>query len=185
MILSSLTWLLAMLVLPPLSVALGDVSAAEATSTPEAMRAPTETRHDSEDGTRMLDGVRATLDAELSSSDRRRLGRKVLSPARVRLVEGTFPGGGTTVVTVNVPLRLADPAAEPRFISGVFTLDDTGTLASVVVAPKMQAQRFDLTALGDTDGDAHDDLLLAVEGGGTVAQRIVTWTDGKPSTRDR
>jgi hypothetical protein len=184
-ILSSLTWLLAMLVLPPLSVALGDVSAAEATSTPEAMRAPTETRHDSEDGTRMLDGVRATLDAELSSSDRRRLGRKVLSPARVRLVEGTFPGGGTTVVTVNVPLRLADPAAEPRFISGVFTLDDTGTLASVVVAPKMQAQRFDLTALGDTDGDAHDDLLLAVEGGGTVAQRIVTWTDGKPSTRDR
>ncbi len=185
MILSSLTWLLAMLVLPPLSVALGDVSAAEATSTPEAMRAPTETRHDSEDGTRMLDGVRATLDAELSSSDRRRLGRKVLSPARVRLVDGTFPGGGTTVVTVNVPLRLADPAAEPRFISGVFTLDDTGTLASVVVAPKMQAQRFDLTALGDTDGDAHDDLLLAVEGGGTVAQRIVTWTDGKPSTRDR
>lgn len=184
MILSSLTWLLAMLVLPPLSVALGDVSSAEAAA-PEAMRAPTELRHDGEDGTRMLTGVRATLDAELSSTNRRRLGRKVLSPARVRLVEGTFPGGGTTVVTVNVPLRLTDPAAEPRFISGVFTLDDTGTLASVVVAPKMQAQRFDLTALGDTDGDAHDDLLLAVEGGGTTEQRIVTWKDGAPSSRAR
>jgi hypothetical protein len=182
--LSSLPCLLALLVLPALSVATGDVSSSEVVSlAAAALHQPTEIRHRSDEGALMLAGVRVVLDGQLSSSDRRRLGRKVLSESRVRLIDGTFPAGGTTLVTVNVPLRLTDPAAEPKFISGVFTLDDTGALAAIVVAPKMQAQRFDVEAIGDSDGDAMDEVVLAVAGAEVPERRMVSWADGAATDR--
>lgn len=146
---------------------------------PAAMAEPTAIAHDSERGAALRQGVAGVLDAQLSKSDRTRLGKKVLSARRVAMAEGHFPAGGTAVVTVNVPLRMKDPAAEPRFISGVFTLADDGALASIVVAPKMQASRFELTAIGDTDGDGSDDLQLAVFGPDGEGQRLVTWQDGQ------
>ncbi|HET6585929.1 MAG TPA: hypothetical protein VFG69_20875 [Nannocystaceae bacterium] len=139
------------------------------------LHAPVAISHDSDEGIAMLAGVRTVLDEQLSDADRRRLGRKVLSASRVTMVGGAFPADATTVVTVNVPLRSKDPLAEPRLISGVFTLDAEGTLARIVVPPKMGTQRFDLRALGDVDGDGFDDLELAITGGGSDEHRLVDW----------
>lgn len=146
----------------------------------EPATAPTVIAHRSEEATALLAGVRTTLDEHLSDADLRRLGRKVLSESRVRMTHGAFPMGGATVVTVNVPLRSRDPSAQPRFISGVFTLDGAGTLASMVVAPKMQAQRFDLARIADLDGDGFDDLELVITGGGSDEHRIIRWNDAAP-----
>ena len=131
--------------------------------------------HRTDEALALLDGVRTALGDRLSDADRRRLGRKVLSDSRVKMVSGAFPSNGTTVVTVNVPLRNKDPLAEPKFISGVFTLDAAGSLADVVVPPKMQAQRFDLQRIGDVDRDGFDDLELAITGGGSDERRIIDW----------
>jgi hypothetical protein len=139
------------------------------------LQTPTFLSHRSDEATALLEGVRTTLDTELSESDRRRLGRKVLSETRVRMAEGAFPQSGAIVVTVNVPLRMKDPLAEQRFISGVFTLDGAGALASIVEPPKMQTRRFDLARIGDVDGDGLDDLELAITGGDSDERRVVTW----------
>lgn len=139
------------------------------------LHAPTFLSARSDEATTLLDGVRTTLDAELSDTDRRRLGRKVLSETRVRIAAGAFPQDGAFVVTVNVPLRSKDPAAPQRFISGVFTLGGAGTLASIVEPPKMQTRRFDLARMGDVDGDGLDDLELAITGDGSDERRVVTW----------
>jgi hypothetical protein len=138
---------------------------------------PVAISHASDEAVAMLAGVRTVLDDHLSDADRRRLGRKVLSASRVLMVGGTFPASGTTVVTVNVPLRSKDPLAEPRLISGVFTLDATGTLVEIVVPPKMGSKRFDLRAIGDVDSDGFDDLELAITGGGSDEHRIIDWHD--------
>jgi hypothetical protein len=164
-----------------LAPALADENAAAATATDSPpMHAPTVLSHRTDEAIALLAGVRTTLDEQLSGTDRRRFGRKVLSASRVSMTHGAFPSGGTTVVTVNVPLRAKDPLAAPRFISGVFTLDDGGALASMVVAPKMQTQRFDLARIGDLDGDGFDDLELAITGDGSDERRTVHWADGAP-----
>lgn len=151
-------------------------TSATAPATDDAqLHAPTFLSHRSDDATALLDGVRSTLDAELSETDRRRLGRKVLSETRVRVAAGAFPQAGAFVVTVNVPLRSKDPAAAQRFISGVFTLAGDGTLAAIVEPPKMQTRRFDLARMGDVDGDGFDDLELAITGDGSDERRVVTW----------
>ena len=178
---SPLLTLLASLALTRLlAPALADENAAAATATDSPMHAPTVLSHRTDEAIELLAGVRTTLDEQLSETDRRRLGRKVLSASRVSMAHGAFPSGGTTVVTVNVPLRAKDPLAAPRFISGVFTLDDGGALANVVVAPKMQTHRFDLARLGAVDGDGFDDLELAITGDGSDERRTIRWTDGAP-----
>jgi hypothetical protein len=139
---------------------------------------PTVIAHGSDRGAVLLQGVAGVLDDQLSKTDRTRLGRKVLNKSRVAMAEGTFPASGTLTVTTDVPLRMKDPAAEPRFISGVFTLADDGALASIVVAPKLQNSRFLVTAIDDTDNDGHDDLQLRVIGPEGESERLVTWQDG-------
>lgn len=143
-----------------------------------AMAEPTAIAHGSDRGAMLLQGVAGVLDDQLSKTDRTRLGKKVLNKTRVAMAEGKFPGSGTSVVTVNVPLRSKDPAAAPRFISGVFTLADDGALASIVVAPKLQNSRFLVTAIDDTDNDGNDDLQLRVIGPEGESERLVTWQDG-------
>ena len=133
---------------------------------------------------RALDvAVRTVLDAELSAGDRRRLGRKVLSASRLSIVEGSFPGGGTSLVTVNVELRRADPEAAPLFISGAFTLDAAGTLATIVVPPKMRPQRHELEMVGDVDGDGMLDAVLTEIEEGAGLRKLVTWPGGAPASR--
>jgi hypothetical protein len=163
---------------------LGDDSVAAA-PIHAALAEPVVIAHATAEGETMLGGTRAALDTQLGNTDRRRLGKKVLSESRVKIVRGEFPGDADAVVTVNVELRRKDPADPVRFISGVFTLDATGTLAHVIVAPKMQAERFDLAGIGDTDGDAHDDLLLNVIGDNATSQRVVTWAEGAPVSTTR
>jgi len=161
---------------------LGDDSVA-ASPVSAALAEPVVIDHDTDEGETMLGGTRTALDEQLGNADRRRLGNKVLSESRVRIIRGEFPGDADAVVTVNVELRRKDPADPVRFISGVFTLDATGTLAHVIVAPKMQAERFELAAIGDTDDDANDDLLLVVSAGNTASQRMITWAEGAPVSK--
>jgi hypothetical protein len=163
---------------------LGDDSVAAAPADP-AFAEPVVIAHDTAEGETLLGGTRTALDTQLSETDRRRLGKKVLSKSRVEIVRAELPGDADAVVTVNVELRRKDPTNPVRFISGVFTLDATGTLAHVIVAPKMRAERFDLVGIGDTDGDAHDDLLLNVTGDNTSSQRVVTWSEGAPVSTSR
>jgi hypothetical protein len=148
-----------------------------------ALAAPTLVAHDDVTERGLDVAVRTVLDAELSAGDRRRLGRKVLSASRVSIVEGSFPGGGTSLVTVNVELRRADPEAAPLFISGAFTLDAAGTLATIVVPPKMRPQRHDLELVGDVDGDGMLDAVLTEIEEGTGVRKLVTWPGGAPTTR--
>lgn len=131
----------------------------------------------------LIDAVRAVLDTQLSAGDRRRLGRKVLSASRVTIVEGTFPASGAILVTVNVELRRPDPAAAPLVVSGAFTVDASGTLATIVVAPEMRPQRHELELAGDVDGDGLLDVVLREVEGDTETRRLVTWTGGNPSMR--
>jgi hypothetical protein len=140
-------------------------------------------RHTTDEGQRWLEGVRTVLDDKLSALDRRRLGRKVLSESRVRFAAGSFPQGGQTVVTVNVPLTMRDPEATPVWISGVFTLGADEELVSVVVPLRMQPARYDLQSMGDVDGDGRDDLLLEVTDPEGTTQRLVTWTADAPVDR--
>ena len=148
-----------------------------------ALATPTTLEHGQAVERGLIDAVRMVLDSQLSSGDRRRLGRKVLSASRVTIAEGTFPASGTHLVTVNVELRRADPAAEPLFISGAFTVDASGTLATIVVPPKMRPQRHELESLGDVDGDGLQDVVLTEIEAVAGVRRLVTWPGGTPSTR--
>lgn len=150
-----------------------------------ALGEPVVIDHDSTEGETMLSGTRTALDTQLGETDRRRLGKKVLSERRVKIVRGEFPGDADAVVTVNVELRRNDPTDPVRFISGVFTLDATGTLVHVIVAPKMRADRFEIAGVGDTDGDAQDDLQLNVVSDNTSSQRMITWAEGAPISSTR
>lgn len=163
-----------------------DTTASEAASAPaidESLLAePSFIEHERAAERGLIAAVQAVLDAELSPGDRRRLGKKVLSASRVTLAEGTFPASGTIVVTLNVPMRRPDPEAEPLFISGAFTLDAAGTLATIVVPPKMGPARHDLESTGDVDGDGMLDLVLTEIRADASTRKLVTWTGGSPSS---
>src|SRR5690349_2269869 len=108
MLSSLLSWMNASLA-HTIALSMPTKEAAEPPST--AMREPTAIALDSDEGATLLAGVRTVLDEKLSHSDRTRLGRKVLSAKRVHMAAGTFPGSGSAIVTINVPLRMKDPAA--------------------------------------------------------------------------
>jgi hypothetical protein len=136
-----------------------------------------------DEGQTWIQGVRTVLDEELAPLDRRRLGRKVLSASRVRITKGSFGAGATAVVTVNVELRRPDPEDVPLFISGVFTLDEAGQLGATIVPLQSRPQRYELESIGDTDGDAIDDLVLTVSDDESEARRLVSWPGGTPTER--
>lgn len=144
------------------------------------MQPPAWVPHDSPEGQLWLEGTSKVLMEHLSSHDRRRLGTKVLSPARVSLAKGTFPNQGDVLVTVNVELRLSEPEATPQTIAGMFTLTREGALASMVVAPKMRAARFEVRAIGHHDDDGRHDFEYDEITDGTLVRHRVTWVEGEP-----
>ncbi len=131
--------------------------------------------HASEDGQRVVDGLGTILAEKLSALDRRRLGSKVLSESRVSIVSGTFAGGATRLVAVNVELRRKDPEAAPQYISGMFTVTDAGTLIAVVVSPRMRPEALAFDELGDTDGDGSDDFVYTATNTETSTSHRVSW----------
>lgn len=146
------------------------------------MHKPVAVKHKSADGQRVVEGLAGILADKLSPLDRTRLGRKVLSESRVSIARGTFSGGGTRVVAVNVNLRMKDPDAVQQYISGVFTVDDSGALVAVVVSPRMRPEKFSFEKIGDTDGDGSDDFVYVSESVETMSRHRVTWSGSEPKT---
>lgn len=140
-----------------------------------SMQKPTEIKHKSQAGQSVVEGLSGVLAEKLVPLDRRRLGSKVLSESRVSIVQGTFAGGGTRLVAVNVNLRMKDPAAAPQFISGVFTVTDDGGLVAVVVSPRMRPDKFAFEKVGDTDGDGSDDFVYTAANTQETTRHRVTW----------
>lgn len=135
----------------------------------------------SEDGQQRLAAIAAVLDQELSRGDRVRLGRKVLSKRRVSIAKGSFPGGADALVTINVDLRMKDPEAPQKFISGAFTLTATGELGAVIVPPAMRTERVDLASIGDVDADGTSDLLFTQGTEAASVMHLVTWAGTAPA----
>lgn len=134
----------------------------------------------SEEGKRLIEGIAKVLDEKLSSVNRRRLGRKVLSKSRISIARGTFPASGGFLVTVNVDLRGKDPSGPQKYIAGMFTLTASGDLATIVVPPKTRTKRFDVVSIKDMNGDGSDDFVFtALDAEQTVRHRI-TWEGSKP-----
>ena len=146
------------------------------------MQKPVAIKHKSADGQRVVEGLASILAEKLSPLDRTRLGRKVLSESRVSIAKGTFSGGGTRAVAVNVNLRMKDPDAVQQYISGVFTVDDSGGLVAVVVSPRMRPEKFSFEKLGDTDGDGSDDFVYVSESAEGTSRHRVTWNGNEPKT---
>lgn len=140
-----------------------------------SMQTPTEIKHKSPAGQSVLGGLSGILAEKLGALDRRRLGSKVLSESRVSIAAGTFAGGGTRLVAVNVNLRLKDPEATPQYISGVFTVTDEGGLVAVVVPPRMRPDKFAFEKVGDTDGDGSDDFVYTAANAEETTRHRVTW----------
>lgn len=122
------------------------------------------------------------LAEKLAPIDRTRLGAKVLSKSRVSIVQGTFAGGGTRLVAVNVNLRMKDPEAPQQYISGIFTVTSDGGLVAVVVSPRMRPEKFAFEKIGDIDGDGSDDFVYASEGAEGPSRHRVTWNGTQPKT---
>jgi len=146
-----------------------------------AAAAPTLVSQKTPQGQQWIEGVAKALQENLSSADRKRLGEKVLSPSRVAMVAGKFPSAGAVLVAVNVQLRVSDPEAPEQFISGIFTLTQDGALGSIVVPPKMRPNRYEITAVGDEDGDGLDDVQYQDHVAGAGTMHRVVWKDGAPS----
>ena len=149
-----------------------------------SMHKPTEIRHKSEDGQRVVEGLAGILADKLAPVDRKRLGKKVLSASRVSIVQGSFAGGGTRLVAVNVNLRMKDPAATQQYISGVFTVTDAGGLVSVVVSPRMRPEKFAVEKIGDIDGDGSDDFVYTSDSTDASTRHRVTWNGTEPRTTE-
>lgn len=140
-----------------------------------SMQKPTEIKHKSPAGQSVVEGLSGILAEKLVPLDRRRLGSKVLSESRVSIASGTFAGGGTRLVAVNVNLRMKDPEATQQYISGVFTVTDDGGLVAVVVAPRMRPEKFAFEKVGDTDGDGSDDFVYSAANAEETTRHRVTW----------
>lgn len=151
-------------------------------SSKASMRRPVEIKHKSKAGQQVVEGLAGVLAQELSALDRTRLGRKVLSASRVSIVQGTFSGGGTRAVAVNVNLRMKDETKPQQYISGVFTVTDTGGLIAVVVPPRMRPTKYAFEKLGDSDGDGSDDFVYTAQSDQSITRHRVTWNGTKPST---
>ncbi len=145
-----------------------------------AMHEPVEIKYKSPAGQRVVEGLPGILAEKLAPLDRRRLGSKVLSESRVSIVEGTFVGGGTRLVAVNVNLRLKDPADPQQYISGIFTVTDDGGLVAVVVAPRMRPDKFAFEKVGDTDEDGSDDFVYNATSTQETTRHRVTWNGEDP-----
>ncbi|MBV1858407.1 MAG: hypothetical protein KUG77_08340 [Nannocystaceae bacterium] len=140
-----------------------------------SMRKPVEIKHKSQAGQSVIEGVSGILAEKLGPLDRRRLGSKVLSASRVSIASGTFAGGSTRLVAVNVNLRMKDPAATQQYISGVFTVTNSGGLIAVIVPPRMRPERFEFEKVGDTDGDGSDDFVYTAANAEETTRHRVTW----------
>ncbi|MGH1346356.1 MAG: hypothetical protein ACRBN8_32615 [Nannocystales bacterium] len=145
-----------------------------------SMQKPTEIKHKSQAGKSVVDGLSGILAEKLGPLDRRRLGSKVLSESRVSIASGTFAGGGTRLVAVNVNLRMKDPTATQQYISGVFTVTDDGGLVAVVVAPRMRPEKFAFEKVGDSDGDGSDDFVYTTATAEETKRHRVTWNGTEP-----
>ena len=157
-------------------------SAEEGDGNGTGMQKPTEVKHASEDGQRVVGGLAGILADKLAPIDRTRLGTKVLSESRVSIVQGTFAGGGTRLVAVNVNLRVKEADGVPQFISGIFTVTGEGGLVAVVVPPRMRPEKFAFEKVGDIDGDGSDDFVYASEGAEGSSRHRVTWNGTEPSS---
>jgi len=146
------------------------------------MHEPTEIKHASEDGQRVVEGLAGILADELAPIDRTRLGAKVLSESRVSIVQGTFAGGGTRLVAVNVNLRMKQADDVQQYISGIFTVTGEGGLVAVVVPPRMRPEKYVFEKVGDIDGDGSDDFVYASVGVEGSSRHRVTWNGTEPST---
>jgi hypothetical protein len=149
---------------------LGDVDAPE-------LRKPGLVPLASAEGQEHLVTIRNVLDTKLSSADRKRLGKKVLSKNRVQIVDGSFPDGGTMLVVINVPMK----GELVMSISSMFTLTSEGEIATMLHAPKMRHDHFELHALGDVDADGFDDLTFMSAYYEGQYEHLLRWNDGKPS----
>ncbi|MCR9161462.1 MAG: hypothetical protein ACE37F_29810 [Nannocystaceae bacterium] len=163
------------------------IAAQLASTTPEeettsGMHPPVAIAHGSADGQRVVEGLAGVLADTLSPLDRTRLGRKVLSKSRVSIAKGDFGDGGTRIVAVNVNLRMKDPEATQQYISGIFTVDDSGGLVAVVVSGRMRPERFSVEKVGDYDGDGRDDLVYVSEDAEGASRHRVTWDGSAPKT---
>ncbi len=148
---------------------LGDVDAPE-------LRAPAIVSLASARGQEQLVAIRNVLDTKLSHADRRRLGKKVLSKTRVQIFDGNFPGGATTLVAVNVPMK-GEPGS---WISSMFTLTSDGDVVTMIHAPRLRLERFDPHMLGDVDADGFDDVTLSSAYYEGQYEHLLRWDDGKP-----
>ncbi len=156
----------------------------DAETTKGSMSKPTEIKHKSGEGQRVVEGLAAILSEKLAPVDRKRLGQKVLSASRVSIVQGTFAGGGTRVVAINVNLRMKDPSATQQYISGMFTVTDTGGLVAVVVPPRMRPEKFGFEKIGDIDGDGSDDFVYTSQGPEGSSRHRVTWNGSEAKTTE-
>lgn len=134
----------------------------------------------SADGERWVGSVATVLDEELVAIDRTRLGRKVLSQARLSVISGTFPDNATALAVLNVPLRSKDPEATPRAIRGLFTLHADGSLATMLVAPRTDAEVLEVEAIGDVDADGLDDIVWKRVRPEHTQVRLLRWKDEGP-----
>ena len=145
-----------------------------------SMQTPSEITHESSAGQSVVEGLSRVLAENLSPLDRRRLGSKVLSKSRVTIYEGTFAGGGTRLVAVNVNLRHKDPEATQQYISGVLTVTEQGEFVAAVVPPRMRPEKFAIENLGDIDGDGSDDFVYNAENATEKTRHRVTWNGTEP-----
>jgi len=143
-----------------------------------ALTTPTAIKVKSEDGQRRIEGVAQVLAEQLSQRDRTVLGRKVLSPRRVTIATGDFPGGADTLVVVSVDLRMKRPEMPQKYISGVFTMTPSGTLGAVVVPLKMRTQHFALQSSGDVDADGMTDAVVVATDDEGARAHLFSWNEG-------
>lgn len=141
----------------------------------EALSEPSTVALKSEEGQMDMEGIVRILDAQLSRRDRIRLGNKVLSKRRVSITKGDFPDGADAVIAINVDLRLRDPEAPAKFISGLFTMKSGGDLGAVIVPLGIRTERVDVLSVGDVDADGATDVVFVQTEGEISVMHLITW----------
>ncbi|MBL4683293.1 MAG: hypothetical protein JKY37_01795 [Nannocystaceae bacterium] len=141
----------------------------------DALAEPSAVALKSKDGQLRMEGVANVLDTQLSRRDRIRLGKKVLSKRRVSISSGNFPGGADAVIAINVELRMRDPDAPQKFISGLFTMKSGGELGVVIVPLATRTERVDVLSVGDVDADGATDVVFTQTNGEISVMHLITW----------
>lgn len=127
-------------------------------------------------GQEQLVAIRALLDTKLSAADRKRLGKKVLSKTRVKIIEGSFPNDATLLVSIAVPMKV-----EPGMsISALFTMTSDGEVATMLHAPQMRLEHYEPQSLGDVDADGLDDVVFESAYYEGRYKHLLRWSDAGP-----